>query len=150
VLRGEPEMRSSEMFEAISHPIRIKILKLLAKRSMSFSELKKELGIKSSGKLDFHLKKLGNLATLNNEGKYSLTKEGYAALQTITTIRKYGWQKRAYIVNIVAYAIVVLYTLNAMSWKITWSAYAVVLIAATLWFVFYSYWSIVKRKVFRT
>jgi len=143
-------MRSSEMFEAISHPIRIKILKLLAKRSMSFSELKKELGIKSSGKLDFHLKKLGNLATLNNEGKYSLTKEGYAALQTITTIRKYGWQKRAYIVNIVAYAIVVLYTLNAMSWKITWSAYAVVLIAATLWFVFYSYWSIVKRKVFRT
>lgn len=150
MLRGEPEMRSSEMFEAISHPIRIKILKLLAKRSMSFSELKKELGIKSSGKLDFHLKKLGNLATLNNEGKYSLTKEGYAALQTITTIRKYGWQKRAYIVNIVAYAIVVLYTLNAMSWKITWSAYAVVLIAATLWFVFYSYWSIVKRKVFRT
>lgn len=150
MLRGEPEMGSSEMFEAISHPIRIKILKLLAKRPMSFSELKRELGIKSSGKLDFHLKKLGNLVTLNSEGKYALTKEGYAALQTITTIRKYGWQKRAYIVNMVAYAIVVLYTLNAMSWKITWSAYTVVLIAATVWFVFYSYWSIVKRKVFRT
>ena len=150
MLRGEPEMGSSEMFEAISHPIRIKILKLLAKRPMSFSELKRELGIKSSGKLDFHLKKLGNLVTLNSEDKYALTKEGYAALQTITTIRKYGWQRRAYIVNMVAYAIVVLYTLNAMSWKITWSAYTIVLIAATVWFVFYSYWSIVKRKVFRT
>ena len=150
MLRGEPEMGSSEMFEAISHPIRIKILKLLAKRPMSFSELKRKLGIKSSGKLDFHLKKLGNLVTLNSEDKYALTKEGYAALQTITTVRKYGWQKRAYIVNMVAYAIVVLYTLNAMSWKITWSAYTVVLIAATVWFVFYSYWSIVKRKVFRT
>ncbi|RLE91874.1 MAG: hypothetical protein DRN04_11760 [Thermoprotei archaeon] len=138
------------MFEAISHPIRIKVLKLLAKRPMSFSELKRELGIKSSGKLDFHLKKLGNLVTLNSEDKYALTKEGYAALQTITTVRKYGWQKRAYIVNMVAYAIVVLYTLNAMSWKITWSAYTIVLIAATVWFVFYSYWSIVKRKVFRT
>ncbi len=143
-------MGSSEMFEAISHPIRIKVLKLLAKRPMSFSELKRELGIKSSGKLDFHLKKLGNLVTLNSEDKYALTKEGYAALQTITTVRKYGWQKRAYIVNMVAYAIVVLYTLNAMSWKITWSAYTIVLIAATVWFVFYSYWSIVKRKVFRT
>lgn len=150
MLRGEPEMGSSEMFEAISHPIRIKVLKLLAKRPMSFSELKRELGIKSSGKLDFHLKKLGNLVTLNSEDKYALTKEGYAALQTITTVRKYGWQKRAYIVNMVAYAIVVLYTLNAMSWKITWSAYTIVLIAATVWFVFYSYWSIVKRKVFRT
>jgi len=143
-------MGSSEMFEAISHPIRIKVLKLLAKRPMSFSELKRKLGIKSSGKLDFHLKKLGNLVTLNSEDKYALTKEGYAALQTITTVRKYGWQKRAYIVNMVAYAIVVLYTLNAMSWKITWSAYTIVLIAATVWFVFYSYWSIVKRKVFRT
>lgn len=48
---------------------------------MSFSELKRKLGIKSSGMLDFHLKELRGLIILNSEGKYTLTKEGYAALQ---------------------------------------------------------------------
>jgi len=59
-------MVSTETFEAISHPVRIKILKVLAEKSLSFSELKRELGIKSSGKLDFHFKKLDNLITTNN------------------------------------------------------------------------------------
>ena len=54
-------MGSGKVFEAVSHPIRIKILKMLAEKPMSFSELKRELGIRSSGKLDFHLKKLGDL-----------------------------------------------------------------------------------------
>ena len=103
-------MGSHETFEAIAHPLRVKILKLLAERPMGFSELKRELGIKSSGKLDFHLKKLGSLITLNSNGKYTLTKEGYAALQAITTIKKYGWQKRAYIINTVACTIAVSYT----------------------------------------
>ena len=56
---------SDEVFEAISHPLRIKILKLLANKPRSFSELKRELGIESSGKLDFHLKKLRNLITMD-------------------------------------------------------------------------------------
>ena len=102
---------STETFEAISHPVRIKILKVLAEKSLSFSELKRELGIKSSGKLDFHLKKLDNLITTNNEGKYTLTREGYAALQAIITIKKYGWQRRAYILNLIAYALV-----NIFAW----------------------------------
>jgi len=69
----------SETFETISHPLRIKVLKTLNERPMSFSELKRELGIKSIGQLDFHLKKLGKLVTVNEEGKYSLTNEGHAA-----------------------------------------------------------------------
>ncbi|OYT30876.1 MAG: ArsR family transcriptional regulator, partial [Thermofilum sp. ex4484_79] len=74
-------MESDKTFEAIAHPLRIRILKLLAERPMSFSELKRRLGIKSSGKLDFHLKKLDNLIVLDEDGKYTLTREGYAALQ---------------------------------------------------------------------
>ena len=54
-------MDEGDKFEAISNPLRIKILKLLSKKSMSFSELKRYLGIRSSGKLDFHLKKLEGL-----------------------------------------------------------------------------------------
>jgi len=46
-------MGSDETFEAIAHPLRIKILKLLAEKPMKFSELKRKLGIKSSDKLDF-------------------------------------------------------------------------------------------------
>jgi len=68
-------MKSDETFEAIAHPLRIKILELLTERPMGFSELKRALGIKSSGKLDFHLKKLGNLIKLDSDGKYTLTKE---------------------------------------------------------------------------
>jgi len=142
-------MESDETFEAIAHPLRIKILKLLAERPMGFSELKRELGIKSSGKLDFHLKKLGNLIILNSDGKYTLTKEGYAALQAITTIKKYGWQKRAYIINTVACAIVVAFTLSRVLLEGVKLIYLAVLVLVFLWFIFYSYWSIVKRGAFR-
>ena len=142
-------MGSDETFEAIAHSLRIKILKLLAERPMGFSELKRELGIKSSGKLDFHLKKLENLITLNSDGKYTLTKEGYAALQAVTTIEKYGWQKRAYIINIVAYTIVVAFTLSKILLEGAKPVYLIVLVLVSLWFVYYSYLSIVKRGVFR-
>ncbi|OYT44372.1 MAG: hypothetical protein B6U85_10145 [Desulfurococcales archaeon ex4484_42] len=142
-------MVSEEVFEAISHPLRIKILKLLAKRPMGFAELKRELGIKSSGKLDFHLKKLEGLITLDNEGKYTLTKEGYAALQAITTIRKYGWQKRAFIIGIVTYIAALTYTLWVMIQGGIKTVHVVVLVLLTLWIIYYSYWSIVKRKVFK-
>jgi len=142
-------MGSHETFEAIAHPLRIKILRLLAERPMGFSELKRGLGIKSSGKLDFHLKKLRGLITLNSDGKYTLTKEGYAALQAITTIKKYGWRKRAYIINTVACIIVVAFTLSRILLEGVKSVYLAVLVLVSLWFVFYSYRSIVKRGVFR-
>lgn len=145
-------MESDEVFEAISHPLRIKILRLLAERPRGFSELKKELGVKSSGKLDFHIKKLEGLIALNDGDKYALTKEGYAALQAIDTIRRYGWQRRAYILNTVVYAVAMTY----MLWK-AWTAWGtgnfmyivIALVLVTLWYAWYSYWSIVKRRVFK-
>jgi len=142
-------MGSDETFEAIAHPLRIKILKLLAGKPMGFSELKRKLGIKSSGKLDFHLRKLGNLIALNGEGKYTLTSEGYAALQAVITVRKYGWQRRAYIINVVAYAIAVAFTLSKILCVGAKPVYLAVLMLATSWFAFYSYWSIVRRKILK-
>jgi len=136
---------SNEVFESISHPLRIKILKLLAKKPRSFSELKRELGIESSGKLDFHLKKLGSLVAADETGRYVLTKEGYAALQAIYTIKKFGWQKRAYFINLAAY--IVFNTIAAISNFTLWLM--VVLPLSTAWIVYYTYKSIVKRKVFK-
>ena len=89
-------MSSEDVFEAVSHPLRVKVLRLLAVKPMGFSELKRELGVESSGKLDFHLKKMEKLIVVGEDGKYTLTKEGFAALQAVEAIRRFGWQRRAY------------------------------------------------------
>ena len=138
-------MGCEEVFEAVSHPLRIEILRKLAEKPMGFSELKRELGIESSGKLDFHLKKLKGLVVLNREGKYSLTREGYAALQAVEVIRKYGWQRRAYFLNLAAYAVANAYA--ALSNPRLW--FLIVLPLTTAWLAFYSYWSIRKRRALR-
>ncbi|MCQ5373534.1 MAG: winged helix-turn-helix domain-containing protein [Candidatus Methanomethylicia archaeon] len=65
-------MSSDEVFEAVSHPLRVKIIEVLAKGPMRFADLKRELRIDSSGLLDFHLRKLDDLVSINNEGLYVL------------------------------------------------------------------------------
>lgn len=41
----------AELFEALGHPVRMKILEFLGKAPLGFSELKKKVGIESSGHL---------------------------------------------------------------------------------------------------
>lgn len=56
-------MGSDELFEAISHPLRIEIIKLLAEGPKRFADIKRELGIKSGGLLDFHLRFIFDVLT---------------------------------------------------------------------------------------
>jgi len=77
---------SSDLFEAISHPTRIRILKLLEKHPLSFASLKRELNIGSSGNLDYHIKKLGKLVMIQKDGLYSLTDDGRKALTSVSAI----------------------------------------------------------------
>ena len=135
-------MGCEEMFEAVSHPLRVEIIRKLAERPMRFSELKRELGVESSGKLDFHLKKLEGLVAVDDDGRYYLTRDGYAALQAIEAIKKYGWQKRAYILNLFAYIIANAY--GALSRFDLWLW--TVLPLSTAWLVFYTYWTVKKRR----
>ncbi len=79
-------VESVELFEAISHPARIKILKILEKQPTSFASLKRQLDIESSGNLDHHLKKLKQLITVREDGLYGLTDAGKEALLSIKTI----------------------------------------------------------------
>jgi predicted transcriptional regulator len=76
-------MGSDDLFEAVSHPMRIGIVKALAEKPLRFADLKRALKISSSGLLDFHLKKLNDLITTDNEGNYTLTEKGFAALTTV-------------------------------------------------------------------
>ncbi|RLF03034.1 MAG: hypothetical protein DRK00_09260 [Thermoprotei archaeon] len=94
----------------------------------------------SSGRLDFHLKKLEDLITVGGDGRYRLTRGGYAALQATEVIKRYGWQRRAYILNLATYVVVNAYAaLNHFSLRI-W----ILLPISTAWLVFYTYWT--KRR----
>jgi len=104
----------AELFDALGHPVRIKILRALDGKSMSFSELKKEIGIDSGGHLQFHLGKLSGLITTDQLGNYKLTGEGQEALyvaqvahRTEETLRKReNYIARPFVLSIVAISIV--------------------------------------------
>ncbi|MCD6263112.1 winged helix-turn-helix transcriptional regulator [Candidatus Bathyarchaeota archaeon] len=77
---------NAEVFDALGHPTRIVILKTLSKEPLGFAELKKKLGIDSSGHLQHHLNKLGNLIKTNEYGKYCLSDQGKDALFMIKIV----------------------------------------------------------------
>jgi DNA-binding HxlR family transcriptional regulator len=145
-------MSSEEMFEAVSHPIRIDIVRILAEKPLGFADLKRELKISSSGLLDFHLKKLDELVTINKEGRYALTEKGYAALTTVEGAAGYyrlrSAQKRSYLLGLAVVAMVNIGTLWVASQTenyVLW--YGIVLPFTLAWIVFYSYWTLVKRRI---
>ena len=76
----------AELFEALGHPTRVKILRTLEGRPMGFAELKREVGIESSGHLQFHLGKLNGLVSTNAEGSYTLTDDGREAIRVLKAI----------------------------------------------------------------
>jgi DNA-binding HxlR family transcriptional regulator len=149
--RLDDTKNTNGVFEAVSHPQRIKILKGLAKTPLGFSELKRLIGVESSGALDFHLKKLGSLVTTDSTGHYVLTREGYSALEAVGMVERYGWQKRAFYINVVTYvcmnvgAFFVAFTESTL---LAWEAFLIVFILTTSWIAFYSYRSIVRRRIF--
>ena len=140
------------MFEAVSHPIRIDIVQILAEKPLGFADLKRELKISSSGLLDFHIKKLDDLVTINKEGHYTLTEKGFAALTTIEGAAGYyrvrSAQKRSFLLALAVSVLVNIGTLwvafqteNYLIW------YAIVLPFTLAWVIFYSYWTLVKRRI---
>ncbi len=145
-------MSSDELFEAVSHPVRIDIVQILAEKPLGFADLKRELRISSSGLLDFHLKKLDELITINKEGRYSLTEKGFAALTTVEGAAGYyrlrSAQKRSFFLALAVSVFVNIGTLwvafqieNYMIW------HTIVLPVTLAWIIFYSYWTLVKRRI---
>jgi len=77
------DLSRAEVFEALGHPTRIRIVQTLANGPMGFAELKRDSGIESNGLLVFHVGKLEGLVKQNSEGSYALTDEGREALRII-------------------------------------------------------------------
>jgi DNA-binding HxlR family transcriptional regulator len=84
---GKGELSEAALFETISHETRIRALFLLREHPSSFTELKRDLEISSSGNLQHHITKLRTLIEINGDGLYSLTDNGKEALMAIQSIR---------------------------------------------------------------
>jgi DNA-binding HxlR family transcriptional regulator len=84
----EEDRRRAEVFDALSHPTRILILKALHEGALGFADLKKKTGIESSGHLQHHLGKLSGLVKTDDFGKYTLSDQGKDALHSVETVEK--------------------------------------------------------------
>jgi outer membrane protein assembly factor BamB/DNA-binding HxlR family transcriptional regulator len=82
----DEDQRRAEVFDALSHPTRILILKALSEGALGFADIKKKLGIESSGHLQHHLNKLNGLIKTDEYGKYCLSDQGKDALLTVQTV----------------------------------------------------------------
>ena len=80
------DQQRAEVFDALSHPTRITILKALGEGALGFADLKKKTGIDSNGHLQHHLSKLGPLVKTDEYGKYCLSDQGKDALLTVQTV----------------------------------------------------------------
>jgi len=100
----------AEVFEAISHPTRICILKLLEEKPRRFSEIKHKLGITSSGNINHHLKKLSILIDTDSRGDYILTDQGHEALYMIK-IAEQAKETRKYTLFIIIISLLIFYSM---------------------------------------
>jgi DNA-binding HxlR family transcriptional regulator len=82
----EEDRQRAEVFDALGHPTRIVILKVLNEGAVGFADLKKKTAIESSGHLQHHLNKLNGLIKTDEYGKYCLSDQGQDALLTVQTV----------------------------------------------------------------
>jgi DNA-binding HxlR family transcriptional regulator len=82
----EKDRQRAEVFDALGHPTRIVILKVLNEGAVGFADLKKKTAIESSGHLQHHLNKLNGLIKTDEYGKYCLSDQGKDALLTVQTV----------------------------------------------------------------
>lgn len=77
----------SIMFSSLKHPARRKILRMLADKPMTFSEMLEYLGVSSSN-LTYHLENLGELVTKDENGTYKLSTFGLASVNTMKVVEE--------------------------------------------------------------
>ena len=75
----------SSIFASLKHPVRRKILRMLSKEPMSYSEMLEVLGVSNSF-LTYHLENLGELVSKVEDGKYRLSSFGEDAMATMTRV----------------------------------------------------------------
>jgi cell division protein FtsB len=77
----------SSIFASLKHPVRRKILRMLSKKPMSYSEMLEVLGVSNSF-LTYHLENLGELVGKMDDGRYRLSSFGEDAMATMTRVEE--------------------------------------------------------------
>ena len=72
---SEEGLDSAKIMRIVNHPVRMRIIELLAVRPMSWKELSSELGVRT-GSLYHHLDTLERIVTRDSERRYTLTRLG--------------------------------------------------------------------------
>jgi len=75
------------MFASLRHPVRRKILRILAEKPATFSKMLEDLGVGSSH-LTYHLESLGELLSKDETGTYKLSTFGEASVDTMKTVEE--------------------------------------------------------------
>ena len=84
---GSDEEIYSIMFSSLKHPARRKILRMLSKKQLTFSQMLEALGV-SSSHLTYHLENLGELLSKAEDGQYKLSTFGEAAVSTMEIVEE--------------------------------------------------------------
>lgn len=134
---------NTDLFEAVSHPLRIKILRLLQEKNRRFSEFKNSLQIKSSGNVTHHLVKLQGLISQDSTGEYYLTKLGRDALLVI----EFGAEKnRKLVVQVSIYLSTIIFYALFLTFGILPEKYALILIGLACTLGYFLVFSMIARK----
>ena len=78
----------SLIFMSLRHPIRRRILRMLADHPSSFSEILELISV-DSGHLSYHLENLGELIRKPQDGKYELSSIGIAAVKLMSGVEEH-------------------------------------------------------------
>ena len=83
----EEGLDSARVMRIVNHPVRMRIIELLAVKPMSWKELSTELGVRT-GSLYHHLDTLERIVTRDSERRYTLTKLGREIFAQLNDERK--------------------------------------------------------------
>ena len=78
----------SLIFMSLRHPMRRRILRMLADHSSTFSEILELISV-DSGHLSYHLENLGELIRKPQDGKYELSSIGIAAVKLMSGVEEH-------------------------------------------------------------
>jgi predicted transcriptional regulator len=80
------DMDWSSLHKAMRDSTRRSIVELLSERqTLNYTDIMTVLGVTNTGRLNYHLKALGDLISKNSEGGYQLTDKGRAAANLLRT-----------------------------------------------------------------
>jgi len=86
-MAGSEEEIYSIMFTSLKHPVRRKILRMLADKPLTFMEMVDNLGV-SSSHLTYHLESLGELIFKMEDSRYKLSAFGLATVSAMKGVEE--------------------------------------------------------------